>query len=154
MKLLCLDYGEKRTGIAVSDPEGHMVFPKGMLLKKKRESFFAELLRIIAEERAEGLVVGLPLSADGGESISSRRARNFARSLQRRSALPVFFMDEAFSSFEAEAMLRTSGQKPHIRDGRVDSLAAARILEDFLRRGQVADVVRHDGRAAAHREAL
>jgi putative Holliday junction resolvase len=132
MKLVCLDYGEKRTGVAVSDPGESMAFPRGVLFKKSRKSFFEELLALLVEEEAQGVVVGLPLLEDGSDSLATRRVRNFARSLKRRIKMPVFFVEEAFSSFEAEDMLRTSRQKPWLRDGRVDSLAAARILEYFL----------------------
>ena len=133
MKYLCLDYGEKRTGFAVSDSGGEAAFPKGVIVKNTRRVFFDELLAVIAREEAQALVIGLPLRTDGSESLASRQARNFAKSLKRRVNIPVFFMEEAYSSAEAEYMLKESGQKAYKRDGRVDSLAAARILESFLR---------------------
>jgi putative Holliday junction resolvase len=132
VKYLCLDYGEKRTGYAVSDQSGSMAFARGALVKKTREAFFADLLQIIADEGPGAVVIGLPLCLDGSDSLTTRRVRNFAQSLARRVAMPLFFMEEAYSSAEAEFMLKTSGQKAYKRDGRVDSLAAARILESFL----------------------
>lgn len=132
MKYLCLDYGEKRTGYAVSDQGGTMAFARGVLIKKTRDIFFAELLQIIASEEAEAIVVGLPIRSDGSDSLTTRQVRNFAGSLARRINLPLFFMEESYSSVEAESMLKASGQKAYKRDGRVDSLAAARILESFL----------------------
>lgn len=132
MKYLCLDYGEKRTGYAVSDQGGAMAFARGVILKKTRDVFFADLLAVIAEEGAEAVVIGLPVRLDGSDSLTTRQVRNFAASLARRTSLPLFFMEEAYSSAEAESMLKASGQKAYKRDGRVDSLAAARVLESFL----------------------
>lgn len=132
MKYLCLDYGEKRTGYAVSDQGGSMAFARGVIIKKTREAFFVEILRVIAAEAAEAVVVGLPVLSDGSDSLTTRQVRNFAASLARRAAVPLFFMEEAYSSAEAESLLAASGQKAYKRDGRVDSLAAARILESFL----------------------
>lgn len=132
MKYLCLDYGEKRTGYAVSDQGGSLAFPRGVLLKKSREAFFADLLGLLNAEGAEAVVVGLPLRSDGSDSLTTCQVRNFAASLARRVDLPLYFMEEAYSSAEAESMLKDSGQRADKRDGRVDSLAAARILESFL----------------------
>ena len=132
MKYLCLDYGEKRTGYAVSDQGGSMAFARGVLVKKTRDVFFTELLRVIASEGAEAVVIGLPVRSDGSDSLTTRQVRNFAASLARRLSLPLFFMEESYSSAEAESMLKASGQKAYKRDGRIDSLAAARILESFL----------------------
>lgn len=132
MKYLCLDYGEKRTGYAVSDQGGSLAFPRGVLVKKSREAFFADLLGLLKAEGAEAVVVGLPLRLDGSDSLTTRQVRNFAASLARRVDLPLYFMEEAYSSAEAESMLKDSGQRADKRDGRVDSLAAARILESFL----------------------
>lgn len=132
MKYLCLDYGEKRTGYAVSDQGGSLAFPRGVLVKKSREAFFAALLGLLKAEGVEAVVVGLPLRLDGSDSLTTRQVRNFAASLARRVDLPLYFMEEAYSSAEAESMLKDSGQRVDKRDGRVDSLAAARILESFL----------------------
>ncbi len=132
MKHICFDYGQKRTGVAVSDAGGSMAFPRGAIIKKTRELFFADILRLLTEEAAEILVLGLPLQADGTDGLTARQVRNLAQSLKRRVSIPIFFMPEAYSSAEAEIMLKESGQKVWMRDGRVDSLAAMRILESFL----------------------
>ena len=132
MKLVCLDYGEKRTGIAVNAGSASLAFPHGIILKTTRKAYFDELLKIIAAEQAEGVVIGLPLRDDGSDSLTTRRVRNLAADLKLRIDLPVYFMEEAYTSAEAAAMLRHSGQKIRRRDGRLDSLAAARILQTFL----------------------
>ena len=132
MKYLCLDYGEKRTGIAVSDPSGGMVFPRKALFKRTREEFFCELVSLIQSENPDCIVVGLPVRGDGTDSLTTRQARNFAQSLKRRVELPICLMEETLSSEEAEAMLRESGQRFTAKDGIVDCLAAMRILESFI----------------------
>jgi len=132
MRLVCLDYGEKRTGIAVNGGSASLAFPRGVIIKTTRTAYFGELLKLLSAEQAEGVVIGLPLLDNGSDSLTTRRVRNFAADLKRRIELPVYFMEEAYTSSEAEAMLRHSGQKTIRGDGRIDSLAAARILQTFL----------------------
>jgi putative Holliday junction resolvase len=132
MKYLAVDYGQKRTGIAVSDSEGRMAFPLRTLIKSTRERFFAELSACLAEEAPDAIVVGLPLSMDGSESLSTRQARRFVERLKRRTAVQLFWMNEALSSHEAEQNLRAAGVPgARLRDI-VDQEAACRILESFL----------------------
>jgi putative Holliday junction resolvase len=132
MRLICLDYGEKRTGVAVNGGSASLAIPHGVILKNTRKAYFDQLLKIITAEQAEAVVIGLPLREDGTDSLTTRQVRNFAASLKNRTSRPVYFMNEAYSSDEAQAMLRQSGQKSRHRDGRLDSLAAARILQSFL----------------------
>jgi putative Holliday junction resolvase len=117
----------------VADQEARLAFPRAALFKTTRKDFFAGLAVLVREEAPSAIVLGLPSRQGGVESLTARRARNFARSLQRAFGLPLYFMDETLSSAEAEMLLRESGQKPYLRDGRVDSLAAVKILESFLR---------------------
>ncbi|MDR2826050.1 MAG: Holliday junction resolvase RuvX [Deltaproteobacteria bacterium] len=131
-KLLCLDYGEKRVGVAVTDSGAQMAFPRAALFKTTRRDFFVRLGVLLQKEAPSAIVLGLPLRQDGSDSLTTRQVRNFALSLQRAFALPVYFMDETLSSAEAEMLLRESEQKAYMRDGRVDSLAAVKILESFL----------------------
>ena len=133
MKYLCFDYGQKRTGVAASAPDGALVLPLAAILCDRRKALLDAAQALLAVEKAEALVVGLPLRRDGSEGLTARQARNFGRSLQRRSGLPLFYMDESYSSAEAEDLLKNSNQRFRTGDGRVDSLAAAVILESFLR---------------------
>lgn len=128
MKYLAIDFGEKRTGIAVTDSGGAMAFPRTTIVKTTRDAFWAAMVRVIAEEGAEAVVVGLPLTRDGGETMLLRQVRNFIASLKRRCSLPVYVMEETLSSFEAERKLREAGP---CRAG-LDGAAAAGILESFL----------------------
>ena len=132
MKYLALDYGLKRTGIAVSDALGLMAFPRRTLILGVRERFFAELAACLAEEAPDAIVVGLPLSMDGSESLATRQARHFVERLKRRTDLPVFWMNEQLSSHEAEQDLRAAGARGARLREVVDQQAACLILESFL----------------------
>lgn len=132
MKYLGIDYGQRRTGIAATDPGGRMAFPRRTITMSTRDAFFAELLGIIDVEAPGALVVGLPLLPGGDETLTTRQVRNFVERLKRRSALPVYFMPEELSSFEAEDDLRDAGLRGRRLEAAVDQQAAVRILESFL----------------------
>ena len=110
MKWLGIDYGTKRTGLAASDPEGRMAFPRCTLVMTTREAFFAKLLALMEQEGVEGVVVGMPLHTDGTPQLMTRQAMNFVERLKRRTELPVYWMEEVLSSYEAEDDLRAAGR--------------------------------------------
>ena len=130
MKLLGIDYGQARTGIAITDAGGRMAFPRCVLRKDTRQSFFAKLCALIATEAPQAIVVGLPLPDNGGASLSARQVRNFVQSLKRRVALPIYYMEELLTTHEAREQFRETGRLP--ADGELDQQAAVRILEAFL----------------------
>lgn len=132
MKFLAIDYGLKRTGIALSDFGGSMAFAREAITMRGKDVFFAELLSLAADEGVEAFVVGLPLRLDGTESETSRMVRNMAARLKRRSPLPVYFMPEALSSWEAKTRLHEAGKKGREILKSLDSAAASAILESFL----------------------
>ena len=109
MKYLAIDYGQKRTGLAVSDPEERMAFPRATLAMRGKDAFFAELLALAESEGIRAFVVGLPLRSNGEDSETTRQARNMAARLARRTDLPVYLMPELLSSHEAESRLRQAG---------------------------------------------
>jgi len=129
-KLLGIDYGPARTGIAITDTGGRMAFPCCVLCKDTRQAFFAKLCALIAAEAPQAIVVGLPLLEDGNESLSTRQARNFVHSLKRRVDLPIYYMEELLSTYEAREQFRETGRMP--AGGELDQQAAVRILESFL----------------------
>lgn len=134
-KRMGIDYGLERTGLAVTDPGGSLVFPL-MTLNfrefKNRHEFFDALSDIIRNEKIEELVWGLPLGLDGSENLMCAQIRNAARRLARRAPLPVHFMPEALSSFEAEDDLKKIGLKGDKLKKALDQRAACRILESWL----------------------
>lgn len=135
MKLLGIDYGLTRTGIAVTDAGSHMAFGRCTLTlppQGTRDAWFAQLLACIAEENPAALVVGLPLREDGSDSDTTRQVRNFVEKLKRRVNVPVYLMPEYLSSHEAEQDLREAGLRGKQLRNVLDQQAAARILESFL----------------------
>ena len=132
MKYLAIDYGQKRAGIAVSDAGGSMAFARATLDAAPLEVFFRKLLALIAEEAAESLVLGLPLNLEGEETASSARVRAFAAQLRRHTDLPIFLINEALTSFAAEAELREAGLSAKKRAALLDQQAAVHILQTFL----------------------
>ena len=132
MRYLAVDYGEKRSGLAVSDPGASMAFPRTTLIMRGKDLFFSELLALAESEGVQAFVIGLPLHGNGEESESSRRVRNMAARLKRRTQLPVYFMPETLSSHDAEQRLRETGKTGRRLQESLDSVAAAAILESFL----------------------
>jgi RNAse H-fold protein YqgF len=132
MKYLGIDYGIKRTGLAVTDPGGIMAFPRTTLHMKGKDAFFAELFAVIKAEDIEAVVIGLPLRSDGTDSETTRMVRNMAARFRRRSPLPAYFMPETLSSHQAEELLKEAGQRGRGLWHKTDEAAAVLILESFL----------------------
>jgi putative Holliday junction resolvase len=132
MRTLGIDFGLKRVGLAITDPEGMMAFPRPAIIRTTKDKFFEELLTLIQAEAVEQIVVGLPLALDGSDTETTRQARNFAQRLARRTPLPIELMDERLTSAEAEARLKEAGLCGKKRKARLDSQAAVIILETWL----------------------
>jgi len=132
MRVLGIDYGQVRVGLALTDPEGRMAFPRPALVRTSRDALFAALLALIESEDVEAVVVGLPLTLDGGDSLTTRQTRNFAESLARRTPKPIHLMDERLSSAAAEEQLKEAGLCSRKMKSRLDSQAAVQILESWI----------------------
>ena len=135
MRVLGVDFGIKRVGLALSDPDGSMAFPLKTVERTEkggRDALFAELLDVVASEGVETVVVGWPAPAEGRDSLTARQASNFAASLARRVSVPVKLMDETLSSEEALDDLRAAGVKQSRRKAALDQQAAVLILKSFL----------------------
>ncbi|WP_461210343.1 Holliday junction resolvase RuvX [Desulfocurvus sp. DL9XJH121] len=133
MRILGIDFGLKRVGLALTDGLGTMAFPHATLTRTTRDALFEEILRVIEAEGVEEIVVGLPLLLDGGDSLTTRQARNFAASLARRTDRPVVLVDERLSSEAAEQDLLQAGMGRRAKRKEVlDQQAAVRILETRL----------------------
>jgi putative Holliday junction resolvase len=134
-RLLGVDYGQVRVGLAVSDPERRIASPLTTYQRrtsKKDAAFFRELVG--AEDVAE-IVVGLPLHLDGREGQKAREAREFGRQLAEATELPVVFWDERFSTVEAETALWEAGLTHKRRKARRDRVAAQLFLQAYLDAG-------------------
>jgi len=135
MRVLGIDFGLKRVGLALSDPGGSMAFPLRTVERTEkggRDALFAELMATVESEFVEEVVVGWPAPAEGRDSLTARQAANFAASLARRVSVPVKLMDETLSSEEALDDLRLAGVKQSKRKALLDQQAAVRILQSYL----------------------
>jgi putative holliday junction resolvase len=134
-RTLAFDFGERRIGVAASDPLRIIASPLTTVQRRAgKRPPFTELLAIIQEQEADELVIGLPLNLKGDESAWSAEVRAFGEGLATRSGLPVHWMDERMTSVRAERSVRGMGLKRSEREQkeRVDAAAAALILEGFL----------------------
>ena len=137
-RVLALDWGEVRFGVARSDEGQILAAPLTTLHRRPGKRFpMPKLLALVAQESPVGLVVGLPISLEGGETPSSAAARELADAVARRTALPVELFDERFTTAIALDAIREMGGNIRGRREDVDALAAAVLLQHFLdsRRG-------------------
>lgn len=132
MKLLALDLGDRRIGLAVAHDSRGPAFPAGYLLRTKLSQDLLAVLNAAHERGVEGFVVGIPYTLNGKISHQAKLALGFVRALAKETALPVYQVDEAFTSFEAEALLRDAGAEPSKDKGSIDEAAAVLILQRFL----------------------
>jgi putative Holliday junction resolvase len=123
VKVMALDYGSARTGVAVSDPTGTLARPLGVVERAATESGLAELARLAREEEVERVVVGLPLTMRGAHGEQAAETERFVQTLRRVLAVPVVLYDERFTTDLAQ---RTAGTAPE------DALAAAHLLSTYL----------------------
>ena len=128
-RLLGVDYGDRRVGVAVSDPTGILASPLTTLPAPQAA---AGIARLAAEQRATGVIVGLPLKLDGSDSPATAKAREFADRLRARLAIPVELWDERFSTVTAEQALIEGGVRRERRKELVDGLAAQVLLQHYL----------------------
>jgi putative holliday junction resolvase len=133
MKLIGVDYGRRRIGIAATDPDGIVVRGLDTIDTCTVADPLAAVLRVIESEHPERIVVGLPLDRDDNETMMSREAREFAARLGERTGISIEFIDESFSSHQAHALLRTRRRKHRRNKASVDRMAACLLLEAYLR---------------------
>jgi putative Holliday junction resolvase len=136
--LLGLDYGERRIGIAISDPEQTLAFAVGVHVEGRDGSVLALLADLVRERGVVGVVIGLPLTAAGDEERLAGLARRFADRVGEALGLPVTLGDERYSSQEAARAIAARGRPA--RRGEVDPVAAQIILQQELDRRRAADV--------------
>ena len=130
-KLIALDLGERRIGLAVSGPGG-LVVPAGHLVRSKLAQDVQQVIAAAQDRQAQGIVVGVPYTLEGETGPSAKLALGFIRALRKETTLAVHEMDERFTSVEAEGLLRESGVQPSRDRATVDETAAVLILQRFL----------------------
>jgi putative pre-16S rRNA nuclease len=133
-RYLALDWGERRIGLAISDPSGTIASPAGHILRRAgKRPPIAEVIRRAEALEAQGFVAGLPLDESGGETDRSREVRSVGAALETRTGLPVILVDERYTTAIALRAVRELGGKTKDRAGDIDSLAATVLLQHALR---------------------
>jgi len=130
---MAIDYGERRVGLAISDPTGTIASPAGVILRRAgKRPPVAELLRRAEALEARGFIVGLPLDGNGDETPRTAEVRTVAARLEERSGLPVALIDERYTTAKALRAIREMGGSTKGRKGDVDALAAPVLLQHAL----------------------
>jgi putative Holliday junction resolvase len=133
-KLIALDLGERRIGLAVSGPGG-MVLPAGHIVRTKLAQDVDRVIAAATERKVAGIVVGMPHNPQGQTDAAVKLARGFIRALRKaisEESFAIYEMDEGFTSVEAEGLLRESGFQPSRDQAAVDEIAATLILQRYL----------------------
>lgn len=131
-RTLGLDWGEKRIGVAASDPLGLTAGTVGAVYVRKDGSHFEEIAGLVRTQDAERVVVGVPWSDDGSANASTRKALAFADALKEKLAVPVETCDESYTTDEANRILKERGVSWKASKSQVDAIAAAVMLQGWL----------------------
>ena len=134
MRVLGLDVGDVRIGLALSDPTGFLASPFGFV--ERGPSDLADIVHIAEENEVAEIVVGLPLSMSGDSGAQAGKVRGFIRELRSHTDLPIKTVDERLSTVQAQSMLRKSGRRGRRDKGQLDAAAAAVILQGYLDYGR------------------
>ncbi len=134
-RLLGVDFGTVRIGLAITDPDRLVASPLGIYTRESAELDAAFFRELVQTEQIGALVVGLPIHNDGHEGIKAAEARQFGTWLGSITGLTVSYWDERFSTVEAEAALWSAGLTHRKRRSRVDSVAAQILLQGYLEAG-------------------
>lgn len=132
MRTIAIDYGRRRTGVAVSDALGLSARGVATLKNLSDISAVERIVDLVAELEAEAIVVGVPVRADGSSGDAADRVLRFVDRLKASVTLPVHTIGEWLTSVEADERLRAQGLSPSERKDRIDEAAAIVILEEFL----------------------
>ena len=132
MRILAVDHGEKRIGLAISDPTGTIANPLTVIKHISRAIDAAQVASIAAEHGAGLIVVGQSFDEDGQPNLAGRRAARFAKSLNEQTELPVVLWDESFSTQNARVARIQMGVTRKGRASHLDQLAATVILQSYL----------------------
>lgn len=132
MRLLALDVGDKRIGVAMCDPDGILASPLTTIIRQTNDKSLDEILQIAQENEVAEIVVGIPYSMSGRVGPQTRITMDYADSLAKQTEIPIRRVDERLSSVQAERMIREGGGKPSQDKGKIDAVAAAIILQAYL----------------------
>lgn len=132
MRVMAIDYGDARTGVAVSDAAGTLTGYTTVIRGRQAERVAEEIARIAAERQVDELVMGFPRNMDGTEGPRAELYRAFAALMEEQAGMPVRLWDERRTTIEAHQILHASGKKMKAHKKNVDAVAASLILEGYL----------------------
>ena len=132
MRVMAIDYGDARTGVAISDPSGLLTGFTTVIHSRNRETVLAQLAALCKERGADRLVMGFPRNMDGTEGPRAVLYREFAASLEEAAGMPVRLWDERRTTVEAHQILSSQNYHGKKRKNTVDAVAASLILEGYL----------------------
>jgi putative Holliday junction resolvase len=136
-RVLAVDWGERRIGLAISDPRRVIASPAGFIARRAgKRPPIAKLIEKAKELDATAFVLGLPLDQEGSDTPRATEVRAVARELEQRTGFPVELMDERYTTAEARRAIQALGGKPAERPGDVDALAATVLLRHALDRSR------------------
>lgn len=137
---MAIDYGDARTGVAISDLTGTLTGFTTVIQSRREEEVLSQLVQLISQRQIEELVVGFPRNMDGSEGPRAELYRSFAQKLEEASGLPVRLWDERRTTIEAHNILYESGKRMKAHKKNVDAVAASLILEGYLIRKRMETV--------------
>ena len=132
MRVLCLDVGDRRIGMALSDPTGTLASPIGHLVRKNLRTDVARVADEARSVDAQMILVGMPVSLNGTLGSQAKKVSRFIEELSSGTEFPVETQDERFSTAEAERMMVEAGRSPSKSKGDLDAVSAAVILQEYL----------------------
>ena len=132
MRILAVDHGEKRIGLALSDPSGTIASPLTVIKHVSRLMDTAQVANLAAENEVGLIVIGQSFDEEGNPNLAGRRAAKFAEALKEQTNIPVELFDESFTTQDARATRIEMGVSRKKRSGHMDELAAVMILRSFI----------------------
>lgn len=132
MRILALDHGTKRIGVAASDELKLLAQPLEFIPAESFDAVLARLCQLIAEKDVELIVIGMPRNMDGSHGPAAMAVRDFVDRLRNQITVPLVTWDERLSSVQAHRLLRQAGHKAKQQKGKVDASAAAILLQSYL----------------------
>ena len=132
MRIMAIDYGDARTGVALSDPTGFLAGQTFLIKSRKQEVVLEELAALVQRQGGQELVMGYPRNMDGTLGPRAEKYAAFARRLEEATGLPVALWDERRTTVDAHRILGEQGVRAKNRKDKIDSVAATLILEGYL----------------------
>ena len=132
MRIMAIDYGDARTGVALSDPTGFLAGQTFLIKSRKQEVVLEELAALVQRQGAQELVMGYPRNMDGTLGPRAEKYAAFARRLEEATGLPVALWDERRTTVDAHRILGEQGVRAKNQKDKIDSVAATLILEGYL----------------------